>query len=135
MKQKLTYPKWIESVRKGRTFVTTGPMVAFNVDGREPGDEIVLNAKSKVEISAEVSFDPSRDDLSFIELLQNGSVIERFSRIAGASKIAFSIEKYVDRASWFAVRGYGSRIDENALADPVIFCTFENFHRPPDPEK
>ena len=120
-----TYPKWIASVRKGRTVVTTGPMVDFKVNGYEAGDEIILIDKSKVDIVGTVTFDPSRDDLSFIELLQNGRVIERFSRIAGAAKIEFEVEKYIDETSWFALRGYGNRIDENALADPVIFGTFE----------
>ena len=121
----LTYPKWIDSVRKGRTFVTTGPIVDFSVDKKEPGDEILLDKKSNITISASVQFDPGRDDVSFVELVQNGNVIDRFSRLKGSSEINFEVERYVKEASWFAVRGYGSRLDESTLVEPVIFGTFE----------
>jgi hypothetical protein len=121
----LTYAKWIESVREGRTFVTTGPIVEFRVNSRDIGSEIELETQSDVEISGSVTFDPKRDDMNFLELLQNGNVIERFSRVKGASKIEFSVKQRVDETSWFAVRGYGLRIDENPFATPLIFSTFE----------
>jgi len=121
----LTYRKWIESVRKGRTFVTTGPIVDFSVNKKELGDEIFLDKKSKVTISGSVQFDPSRDDISFVELVQNGNVIDRFSRLKGLSKIKFEVKRHVKEASWFALRGFGSRIDESTLTEPVIFGTFE----------
>jgi len=121
----LTYPKWIESVRKGRTFVTTGPMVEFYVNGLDAGQEIILNDESIVTIKASVTFDPTRDDLAFVELIQNGVVVDRISRIKDLSTIELAVEKPVSEASWFAVRGYGTRVDENPFADPVIFGTFE----------
>ncbi len=34
--QELTYKNWIEAVRAGRTFVTTGPLLSFTVNGQEP---------------------------------------------------------------------------------------------------
>jgi len=121
----LTYAKWIESVRKGRTFVTTGPIVEFRLNGQDIGSEIELETQSDVEISGSVTFDPQRDDMNFLELLQNGNVIERFSRVKGSSKIEFAVKQRVEEASWFAVRGYGVRTDENPFATPLIFSTFE----------
>lgn len=121
----LTYAKWIESIRKGRTFVTTGPMIDFSVNKKQIGDEIRLGKKSEVTISGSVQFDPNRDDISFVELVQNGNVIDRFSRLKGMSKIEFKVERYVAEASWFAIRGYGARTDESTIAEPVIFGTFE----------
>lgn len=121
----LTYPKWIHSVRKGRTFVTTGPIIDFSINKKEAGDEILLHKKSNVKISGTVQFDPNRDDVSFVELVQNGNVIDRFSRLKGSSEIKFDVEQYVKEASWFAIRGYGSRQDESTLVEPVIFGSFE----------
>ncbi len=35
---------WFEGVRRGRAFVTTGPLVELTVNGRMPGDEVKLPA-------------------------------------------------------------------------------------------
>jgi hypothetical protein len=121
----LTYAKWLDSVRHGRTFVTTGPIVEFRVNGQDIGSDIMLEAATNVEISGSVTFDPARDDVSFIELVKNGNVIERFSRVKGAEKIKFSLRRRVDEAAWFAIRGYGVRIDELPFATPLFFGTFE----------
>ncbi len=130
----LTYRKWIESVRQGRTFVTTGPIVEFRVNGKDIGSEIVLDKPSTVQLSGSVVFDPDRDDLVAVELLRNGNVVNRFSRVKGESKIEFRVKRRVDESSWFAVRGYGLRFDENTFVDPIIFSVFEptsNVHTSP----
>jgi hypothetical protein len=130
----LTYAKWLQGVRAGRTFVTTGPMLEFRVNGQDIGSEIVLDKEADVKIAGKVTFDPERDDLAFLELLQNGTVIDRFSRIGGASTIEFSVERPVAETSWFGVRGYGTRFDENSFPNPIIFGSFEpttNVHSAP----
>jgi hypothetical protein len=130
----LTYPKWIESVRRGRTFVTSGPLVEFRVNGQDIGSEIMLDRASTVELTGSVVFDPERDDLVAVELVQNGNVVNRFSRVKGESKIAFKVKRRVDESSWFAVRGFGARFDENTFVNPIIFSSFEptsNVHTSP----
>jgi|GEM_PF-1100203 len=130
----LTYPKWIESVRQGRTFVTSGPLVEFRINGKDIGSEITLDNPSTVELTGSVVFDPERDDLASVELVQNGNVVERFSRVKGESKIEFRVKRRVDESSWFAVRGYGARFEENTFVNPIIFSSFQstsNVHTSP----
>ncbi|MCP5114804.1 MAG: CehA/McbA family metallohydrolase, partial [bacterium] len=38
------YPGWIEGIRQGRTFISTGPMIEISVDGKGPGEEISYKA-------------------------------------------------------------------------------------------
>jgi hypothetical protein len=129
----LTYPKWIEGVRRGRTFVTTGPMVEFRVNGEDIGGEVVLPEAAWVDVSGRAVFDPMQDDLAYLELIQNGSIVQRFSRVEGASEIEFSGRYRVEESSWFAVRGYGVKL-ENTMAKPMHFSSFEatsNLHTAP----
>ncbi len=139
----LTYPKWLKSVRQGRTFVTTGPMIEFRINGKDIGSEIVLEAATSVQIAGTASFDPEQDDLAFLELLHNGEVVDRFSRVRGEDKIDFGVSRQVDESSWFAVRGYGVRLQEDPLllwatrgssAGPIQFSSFKptsNVHTAP----
>ena len=41
---KLDYPGWIEGLRSGQTFISTGPMIELSVDDKGPGDEIGVPA-------------------------------------------------------------------------------------------
>jgi hypothetical protein len=116
----LTHPSWLEAVRLGRTFVTTGPVIEFRVDDQDIGGEIELPRPGEVEIRAKASFDPGQDDLAVLELVRNGEVIERVSRMEGASEIELALRLRVDETSWLAVRGSGSRL-ENTFATPLHF--------------
>ena len=40
----LTYKDWIEGIRAGRTFTTTGPMLRFSANGAEVGETITAEA-------------------------------------------------------------------------------------------
>ena len=39
---KLTWDGWVDGIRRGRTFVTNGPLLEFRVNGQLPGAEIHL---------------------------------------------------------------------------------------------
>ena len=47
----LTYQKWLDSVRMGRTFATTGPVIDFRIDGEGIGEEIVVQGPTTVHIT------------------------------------------------------------------------------------
>jgi hypothetical protein len=135
----LTYAKWLESVRQGRTFVTTGPMAELSIDGKPIGSELVLESPASVTIAGKVSFDPEQDALAFLELVQNGEPVARFSRVRGEPEIAFRVSRSVDETSWFALRGYGARPQEDparlgSLDGALHFGSFEptsNVHTAP----
>lgn len=130
----LSYEKWLGAVKQGRTFVTTGPMVEFRINGHDIGSDVLLEDTAVVEIEGSVSFDPARDALAFVELLRNGSIIARFSPIDGESTVAFELEERVDEASWFALRGYGAQLNAGGSVSPLHFGSFQptsNVHTAP----
>src|SRR5256885_12791124 len=42
--EEFSFSSWAKAVRSGKTFVTSGPLLSFQADGRTPGDEIILGA-------------------------------------------------------------------------------------------
>jgi len=42
----LSIEAWIEALRKGNTFFTTGPLLEFHVNGRMPGEIIHLGRRA-----------------------------------------------------------------------------------------
>ena len=98
---KLEWPRYVEAIRRGRTFVTNGPLLSFTVDGHIPGDEIQLAGdKGTVEVNASVQ---SIVPLEKLEVYFNGKVIAS----SDGSPIRKSIP--IDRSGWLTIRATNSK--------------------------
>jgi hypothetical protein len=109
---KLEWPRYVEAIRRGRTFVTNGPLLTFTVDGHIPGDEIQLPAEGgTVEVNASVQ---SIAPIERLEVYFNGKVIES----TGGSPIRKRIS--IDRSGWMTIRATHSKpqhpIDDTYIA-------------------
>ena len=121
----LTYENWLEGVRKGRTFVTNGPILEFRVDGKEMGEEVVLEQAGSVDVQGRARFDPTWDDIERLEVIENGLVLRSFPRTRNSSEIRFRFEHLVGEASWLAIRAYGKKLGEAVpLKTGIIHRTF-----------
>ena len=129
------YQSWLDAVRQGRTFVTTGPLLDFTVNGQEIGSEITVDEATTVLIETTVRFDPAKDEILGLELVQNGNVVRSFPRIADTGEMHVKIEYPIEQTSWLALRGYGNRAVEFYLAHEFhvstvhsapIYVTVEN---------
>ena len=82
--QPLTYRKWIEGIKNGRTVVTTNGHVEFldlKINGvNGPGDEIKLKGKKTVEI--DVNWTSVKTLTGRIEIVCNGKVIAKLEGTA-----------------------------------------------------
>jgi hypothetical protein len=102
----MTWDRWIERYREGRTFATSGPLLTFAVNGQSIGSEIRTTSGQpyRAKLAAEIT---TRLPLARVEFIQNGQVIE--SQEVAASALSHRMEKEVEVKSscWFAVRVTG----------------------------
>lgn len=75
-----TIEGWLDAIRAGRTFVTNGPAVDLTVDGLLPGSELHAEPGGTVRIRARVRFDPERDRVTRLELVDRGAVVHAVER-------------------------------------------------------
>jgi hypothetical protein len=69
----LSVSSWLDAVRAGRTFMSTGPLLTFTVEGRQPGDVLVLGesaAAPLVRVEAR-----SITPLDSLQIVVNGDVV------------------------------------------------------------
>jgi TolB protein len=71
----LSVPAWLEAVRAGRTFATTGPIVFLEVEDSEPGGEVRLSGAGDSAVRARVRWQ-SIVPVERVELVVNGDVLE-----------------------------------------------------------
>ena len=106
----LTYQKWIEGIKKGRTVVTTNGHVEFldlKVNySSGPGDEIQLGKKGKVNIQATWTSVP--DQQGSVEIVCNGKVVVHREASSGpGNPFELNIDLPVGESSWVCARRMG----------------------------
>ncbi|MDC0004455.1 CehA/McbA family metallohydrolase [Porticoccaceae bacterium] len=103
-----TYKNWLEGVRAGRTFVTTGPMLEFSINGQDIGDEISLHKAGEVAVKGRVLYSADHYGVKGLELLENGRVVYRSPRLDDSGEISFEIRHKIKETSWLALRTSGA---------------------------
>ena len=107
LKGKLTAESWLESIRQGKTFISSGPLLDLRIDGRTPGQKLELPAEGgTIRLEATVwSIVP----LERVTLYRNGKVLEEFPLTEGQSAIAIKEELEVSESGWFSLTASGPR--------------------------
>jgi hypothetical protein len=108
----LNYESWLEGIRRGKNFVTNGPVLEFRVQGKSIGEELVLKEGGRIPVEACVRFDPERDGVEVLEIVENGQVVRRFPRVGKSAEIRCRFQQEVVETSWLAVRASGKKKGE-----------------------
>jgi hypothetical protein len=113
---KLTYAAWIDNLKKGRSFVSNGPMLELTIDGNGLGESIKLAGPRNLRIKASAR---SLYPLTKVELIHNGQVAAELPLINGDLSAALDKEFEVKKSGWIALRASGP-----AHADSVVPAVF-----------
>jgi hypothetical protein len=100
----LSYKGWIEGLKAGRSFVTSGPMLTFTVNGQEPGAVLKVGRKPRVHVRAAAR---SQFPLARAELVHNGVVIANAKLDDDKLTATLDQEVALDRGGWLAFRADG----------------------------
>lgn len=104
---KLEHRSWLAALKAGRTFATNGPLLAFNLDGREPGDEITLSGggrslAARVDVKSHVPIDR-------VEIIRNGAVVATVPVGRDGHSATAEVLLVVDQSGWYVLRAWSRR--------------------------
>jgi len=121
---------WFEALRRGRTFVTNGPMLIFSVDSAIPGDELRVKPEATLHIRATAWAPAAIGAPQTLEIVSNGEVVRTAQSTAPGQrdlKLEFKLE--AGAMQWIAAR---VRSHNGALAHttPVYITS-----RAPEPDR
>jgi hypothetical protein len=104
----LTFSAWTAGIRAGRTFITSGPLLRFSVDGAPIGSTVTVGPDATLEIEAEAT---SIFPVNCLQLVKGGRVVEEVTDPRGARHLQLRASVRVEGPTWLAVRcagpGYG----------------------------
>jgi hypothetical protein len=127
---------WIEAVRQGRTFVTTGPMLFLKVSGLEPGEHATV-ARFPVRADIELRL-YSLEAVTAAEIVINGLVhTVKLHPATSAYLYEGRMRAMLEESSWIAARWIRDRGRSCDLAHtaPVYFFLNKDVRLRPHPEE
>jgi hypothetical protein len=103
--QEIDSTPWIEAVRAGRTFITSGPILSLNVDGHGPGSVLDVVIGQRLHLRAEARCALPCD---CVELIAGGKVIASAAACSASPFTAtVEAEHLCTSSTWLAARCRG----------------------------
>lgn len=109
-----TYERWLDAVRRGRTFTTSGPLLRLRVNGAQPGDTLDLQKDARVDLELTAW---SRHPLGTLEIVANGKVLKSVQTSATSRTLRLRLR--ADESRWVCARASRNRVWNAILAPDV----------------
>jgi Tol biopolymer transport system component len=115
----LTHQRWLDAVKAGKTFFSTGPLLFLTVEGREPGEEIAVPtaAPAAMRVKADLT---SIAPVDTLEILVNGDVVQTVKPASDPMKLAFDGTVTLPDGGWVGARATGPK--SKYLGDDYAFA-------------
>lgn len=117
---------WYTAAADGRSFVTTGPLLLLEVDGKKPGEVIRNDAASRTSVTAKIRVLSEVAPVAQVQLVVSGKVVKEWAVPADRQQGEwFEVQHTLslDRSSWIAARAFSqARVkepDAEAHTNPV----------------
>ncbi|HEX8861260.1 MAG TPA: CehA/McbA family metallohydrolase [Actinomycetes bacterium] len=121
--EEFTYDGWRRAVHAGRTFLSSGPILEFQVDGAEIGDTVHIPGPGTVSVRARAR---SIFPVHTLQIVQDGSVVASVVDPNGARTLELDTEVRIGGHSWLAARcggpGYFDAVRHHDLWQRGIFA-------------
>ena len=100
------FDQWMSGLERGRSFVTTGPMLDVRFNDHLPGTRFTGRPNESVSIRV-AGLASSDQPILGVEVIHNGELVETFSPDRASlnkNKVSFMLNLEVEESSWVAVR-------------------------------
>ena len=130
----LTTEKWLQSLRDGKSTITNGTFLEFQVDGRAIGSTLDVTQPTKVSVNCRAV---GRSDFGKLQLIHNGKVVESLpsASVDGLYRAEKQLDYSITEPGWLALRVAPDKTRTNILGQPLfahtspVFITFQGKSR------
>ncbi len=126
---------WFDGLKAGRTFVTNGPMLEFNINGAGMGSEIHVGPGTYLTIEASAKIGADFAPLQSIQLFRQGRLIAEGSANNGTTKLSLRQNIAAERGGWFVLKAQGEKVGSTekvvAVSAPIyVYSGISGFCNP-----
>jgi hypothetical protein len=99
--EEFSYEAWCGAVRSGRTFLSAGPLLGFEVEGHGVGDTLRISGPGTVSVTATAE---SLFPIGCLEIVRNGEVVASTDDPSSSRRLELRADLKIDEDSWIAAR-------------------------------
>jgi len=103
----LDYKSWFQGLKRGKSFLTDGPMIFLRINGVGPGETVYFNKNDRDYLMVEIRA-ISGYCMDSVELIQNGKIVKKW-KLSHAKSFKTKYQIKASKSSWFALRVYRER--------------------------
>ena len=134
-----SYDQWMKGLAAGRTFVTNGPMLFVEFNGKPPGSRVNVTGKQKTSCHI-VGTAEGAQPIDRIEIIVNGRVVKKI--LPGVEKTkqggyVATLDETINIAgsSWIAVRCHEKHVEQRVRIAHTAPVFFDDKNRPLRPRR
>jgi hypothetical protein len=101
----LDHRRWLTALKQGRSFATNGPLLGFQLNGKDLGEELNLPAGGGT-LTARISL-RSLVPLERLEIIGNGNVVSEIPLTGDRTTISTTVALPVGKSGWYLLRARG----------------------------
>ena len=131
--EQLNFESWRRSLKAGRTFATSGPMLLLKVNGKRPGETVNVEAGEKLTITATALGKKGQIPLRELEIVGHQKVLGKATaNEAGqsAERLTVELERSVDHGMWIAARAQAKQWQMAHTTPVYVSVDGGGFHNP-----
>jgi putative membrane-bound dehydrogenase-like protein len=120
------FSDWYSAAAEGHSFVTTGPLLLLEVDGKKPGEIVRDDSQSRMNVTARIRVRSEVAPVTHVQLVARGQVVREWQIPQDQQQhrwVELQQMVPVDRSSWIAARAYSRSTlkepDAEAHTNPV----------------
>jgi putative membrane-bound dehydrogenase-like protein len=101
---------WLRRAAAGRSFVTTGPLLLLDVDGRNPGDRIALSGQGPHKVPVRARVLSAVAPVESVQIVVNGRVVAASAPPSDQAQREWHTlvaDIHLNASSWIAARAFG----------------------------
>lgn len=99
------YEAWCDGVKRGDTFISSGPLLSLTVGGESPGAQLLRQRGRCIPVRAEAH---SVFPINRIEIVANGKVVANRASSQPTEHLALELDLNLSVDTWIVARCYGS---------------------------
>jgi Tol biopolymer transport system component len=103
---RLEHRGFLDGLRRGRTFVTNAPLLTFEVEAHEPGDEITLAAPRPLHARVALR---SAVPVDHLQVIGNGKVVAEVPLTGDRTQAEARLTLPAERSGWYVLRAWAER--------------------------
>jgi hypothetical protein len=103
-----TPARWFDSLRQGRAFVSSGPIVSLEIAGHGTNPHIDLAPGETVDVKASATCDQDVDQLHRLELVVAGDAVANAASASGSRTLTLEHKLQPTAGTWLAARCHGA---------------------------